>query len=84
MGGSHSGLVISTAGPDNRNIFHYVEQHALPIKRCVKSVCFPPLPSHFTVQELVTAKCADLVSEGGPEHPSFLTDLCNSPGSWEA
>lgn len=45
MGGSHSGLVISTAGPDNRNIFHYVEQHALPIKRCVKSVCFPPFPA---------------------------------------
>lgn len=82
-GRSHSGLVISTAGPDKRNIFHYREPHALPFKRCLKLVYFPPLPSHFTVKELVTAQCTDLVSEGGPEHLSLLTDLCNFSGAWE-
>lgn len=30
--GRESALVTSTAGPDHRNIFHFVEQHALPFK----------------------------------------------------
>lgn len=62
-----SGPVITTAGPDHNNIFHYMEQHALHFLCCVKLVCLHPSPA--IAQQLVAALCLNSVSESKSTAP---------------